>query len=245
MTGASAGLLLCLLTFSPPSLVEQGDQEFARIRYSQAVALYVSALSSSADSAEALWRLARVYVCQADISMEDQKLDLYRQAENFARRCIEADSMKSEGHTWRAAALGNIAMFEGGKTKIRLCYAIKQELECSISLNGGDDVTYSILGSFYMALGNVSWLERQLAKVFLEAVPEGGYVESELALKKAIAFAPSVIRHHFELGTLYMLQDRNQEAVEQMQLVVSLPVQLASDVRTQGAAARLIGQLKD
>lgn len=241
MTSALAGLLLA--AFSLPSLVEQGDKEFSRIRYLQAVDLYVSALSSSADSAEALWRLARVYVCQADISPDEKKLELYRQAEAFARRCIEADSMKSEGHTWRAAALGNIAVFEGGKTKIKLCYEIKRELECSIALNDSDDVAYSILGSFYMALGNVSWIERRLAAVFLGTLPDGGYEESELALKKAIALAPAVIRHHFELGVLYMQQDRDREAVQEFHLVESLEAQLASDQRTQAAATDFIAQL--
>jgi len=241
MTSTLAGLLL--MASSLPSLVDQGDKEFTRIRYPQAVDLYVSALSSSADSAEALWRLARVYVCQADISPDEQKLELYRQAEAFARRCIEADSMKSEGHTWRAAALGNIAVFEGGKTKVKLCYEIKRELECSIALNDSDDVAYSILGSFYMALGNVSWFERRLAAIFLGTLPDGGFEEAELALKKAIAIAPAVIRHHYELGILYMQLDRDREAVEEFHLVESLRAQLASDRRSQSAATGFIAQL--
>ena len=241
MTSALAGLML--MASSIPSLVDQGDKEFTLIRYPQAVDLYITALTSSADSAEALWRLARVYVCQADISPDEQKLELYRQAEAFARRCIEADSMKSEGHTWRAAALGNIAVFEGGKTKVKLCYEIKRELECSIALNDSDDVAYSILGSFYMALGNVSWFERRLAAIFLGTLPDGGFEEAELALKKAIAIAPAVIRHHYELGLLYMQLDRDREAVEEFHLVESLRAQLASDRRSQSAATDFIAQL--
>jgi tetratricopeptide (TPR) repeat protein len=237
------GILLLVIPASPPSSLERGDQEFARINYPLAGAIYDSVLTTSVDSADALWRLARVYVCMADVSPDDEKLDLYRQAEVFAQRCIRADSMKSEGHTWRAAALGNIAMFEGGKTKVKLCYVIKNELDCSISLNPDDDIAYSILGSFYMALGNVSWIERQLAAIFLGSLPEGGYDESESALRKAITLAPGAIRHHFELGDLYMQQDRNQEALEEFQKVVSLPVRLASDERTQHSAVELIKNL--
>lgn len=237
MTVTLLGFLLLALPLSSPLSLERGDQEFVRFRYPLAEALYDSALGTSADSADALWRLARVYVCMADVAPEDRELDLYRQAEAFALRCIQADSTKSEGHTWRAAALGNIAMFEGGKTKVRLCRMIKQELDCSISLNPRDDIAYSILGSFYMALGNVSWFERQLAALFLGTLPEGGFKESETALKKAIALAPEVIRHHFELGKLYREQDRSREALEEFQLVASLPVLLASDERTQRSAA--------
>jgi len=242
---ALAGILLLIIPPSSSSSLERGDQEFARIRYDLAEAIYDSALATSTDSADALWRLARVYVCMADVASQDQRLDLYRQAEAFAYRCIHADSTKSEGHTWRAAALGNIAMFEGGKTKVKLCHLIKQELDCSISLNPADDIAHSILGSFYMALGNVSWIERQLAAVFLGSLPERGYDESESALKKAIALAPGVIRHHFELGELFMEQDRYGEALEEFQQVVTLPVLLASDERTQLSAAGLIKNLNE
>lgn len=245
MTSTFLGFLLLGFPISLLSPLERGDQEFARINYPLAGAIYDSVLATSADSADALWRRARVYVCMADVAPQDKKIDLYRQAEVFAHRCILADSLESEGHTWRAAALGNIAVFEGGKTKVRLCYSIKEELDCSITLNPNDDVAYSILGSFYMALGNVSWIERQLAAIFLGNLPEGGYDESERAFKKAIALSPGVIRHHFELGELYMEQDRYREALEEFQRVVTLPVLLASDKRTQRYAAGLIKNINE
>lgn len=245
MTATILGFLLLTLPAPLPSFLERGDQEFASIRYPLAEATYDSALATSADSAQVLWRLARVFVCEADISPKEQRLDLYRRAEAYASRCILADSMKSEGHTWRAAALGNIAMFEGAKTKVRLCYAIKKEITISISLNPRDDIAYSILGSFYMALGNVSWIERQLAAVFLGSLPAGGYEESESALKKAIALAPDVIRHHFELGELYILQDRNEEALREFRKVALLPVLLGRDERTQSRAAGLVKKLEE
>lgn len=243
MTYTFLGFLLLIAPISSPSSLDRGDQELVRINYPLAEAIYDSALIMSTDSADVLWRLARVYVCRADISPQEQKLDLYRHAEEFANRCINADSSISDGHTWRAAALGNIAMFEGGATKVKLCYSIRKELTRSIRLNPNDDIAYSILGSFYMALGNVSWIERQLAAVFIGGLPEGGYDESENALRKAIALAPVVIRHHFALGELYMLQDRDQEALKEFQTVVLLPVLLGLDLRTQSRAAGLIKDL--
>jgi hypothetical protein len=211
MTTAAAGLFLSPIAFLFPSLVQQGAQTFVQIRYPEATRDYSTALNGSSDSAIVLWRLARVYSCRADISLPDAKLDLYRQAEDLAHRCIEVDSTIPEGHVWRAAVLGNIAMFEGGKTMIGLCY---------------------------MAPGNVSWFERRLAAIFLGTLPERGYAESAMALPKAIALAPTVIRHHFEPGVLYMQLDRAREAVEELRLVQSLPVRVASD---QGPAPALRG----
>ena len=240
-------LVLLLVAGSGLSLspLERGDEEFAGIHYLVATALYDSALTTSADSADVLWRLARVYVCEADVSPRDERLALYRRAEAYSKRCIGADSMMAEGHTWRAAALGNIAMFEGGKTKVSLCYAIKDELDRSIRLNPDDDIAYSILGSFYMALGNVSWIEHQLAAVFLGTLPDGGYDEAEIALKKAITLAPNIIRHHFELANLYLQRGRHPEALKEFQMVVALPVLLGWDRRTQRSAAGRIKELNE
>jgi tetratricopeptide (TPR) repeat protein len=246
LVSVTAAILLPLVWFIPPSLpatVEKGDAEFAVFRYAAAEVFYEEDLAAYADSADILWRLARVNVCIADIADQDRRLELYRRAESFADRCIRADSTRSEGHTWRAAALGNIAMFEGSKTKVKLCHAIKAELEESIRLNPRDDIAYSVLGSFYMALGNVNWVERRLAALFLGSLPEGGYDDAESALKKAVALSPRVIRHHAELGDLYELEDRPQEALTEFQLVLTLPVLLASDRKAQDAAARSVQKL--
>ena len=225
------------------STLERGDQEFASRNYPLALAVYDSALTASSDSAGVLWRLARVFVCIADVSPEGERLDLFRRAEAYAVRSISSDSMKSEGHTWRAAALGNVAVFEGSKAKVRLCTVIKQELDRAIELNPRDDIAFSILGSFYRILGNVSWLEHQLAVLFLGELPKGGYAESEHALKQAIALAPGVIRHHFELGVLYQEMDRDEEALVEFKRVLSLPLLLASDEGKQLSAARLVEDL--
>ena len=245
MTVPSLVVLFFLAPISSLSPVQRGDIQFALIQYPLAEAIYDSALVGALDSSEVLWRMARLYVCQGDVSSPDEKLALYQMAEGFARRCIAIDSTKAEGHTWRAAALGNIAMFEGAKTRVRLCTSIKEELDLSIRLNPADDIPYSILGSFYAALGSVTWLERQLAEIFLGSLPAGGFPEAEQAFKHAITLAPDVIRHRFELGDLYARQDRNREALEQFRMVMSLPVGVANDRRTKRFAEKLINELSD
>jgi tetratricopeptide (TPR) repeat protein len=232
--------LLMAIPSPPSSAAGKGDQEFADFQYAAAEASFLLALTTSADSAEILWKLARTNVCMADVAGEGQKLELYRRAEMFADRCVRADSASSEGHTWRAAALGNIAAFEGSKTKVLLCSIIKAELDESIRLDPDNDVAYSILGSFYMALGNVSWLERRLAALFLGSLPEGGYDDAERALRKAVALSPRVIRHHAALGELYMEVDRTEEAMGEFRQVVALPVLLARDRHDQSLAVDFI-----
>jgi len=241
-------LLIALLLFPSPSertsSLEAADREFKNIHYVRAIALYDSALTTSTDSTAVLWRLARVWICSGDTAARGRKYKLYKQAESYARRAIRSDSTSSEAHAWLAAAMGNIAMFEGGKTKVRLAHAIKREVDRAIVLDGKNDVAYSILGSFHKAIGDVSWIEKQLANIFLGGLPDGGYGESEAAFRKAIELAPDVVRNHFELAKMYVSQERNQEALVELRRTRALPMGVASDRYLQLVAAEMIKELE-
>ena len=222
-----------------------GDEEFARLRYDVAGTQYDSACATGPDSAQYLWRLARLHVCMGDMAPREGKEREYRIAVAYAERCVRADSTIAAGHTWKAAALGNIAMFEGSKGKVRLCTEIRNELMRALSLDTLDDVAYSIMGSFYLALGKVSWIERQLAAVFLGSLPEGGFPEAEAALHRAIAIAPGVVRHWYELAMVYREEGKTAEAVEAFTAATRLPSLVASDDRTKARAQRWIESLKE
>ncbi len=232
--------ILAILLAIPPTTnnrsVFPGDIEFSQRNYPAAIAAYESALKTSADSADLCWRMARVEICLGDVAEGDESEPFYRKAEELARSSLRMDSTRSEAHTWLAVALGSVAVFEGSRTKVRLCNEIKHHLDVAIALNPNDDVAYSILGSFYTALGNVTWIERQLAKVFIGKLPDGGYDEAEKAFKTAIALAPNVVRHHYALGMLYNTLGRTEEARAEFQRATSLPVLLARDLHDQQAA---------
>ncbi|HTY60114.1 MAG TPA: tetratricopeptide repeat protein [Bacteroidota bacterium] len=239
-------LLTLLMTAGGPGTPAPlpGDAEFALLEYDRAAASYDSAMAAASDSAQYLWRLARLYVCTGDMAGHDQKEEIYRKAVGYAERCIRTDSLVAQGHTWKAAALGNIAMFEGSKGKVRLCNEIKNELDRALALDSLDDVAYSILGSFYLALGKVGWIERQLAAVFLGSLPEGGFDEAESALRRAIAIAPGIVRHRFELGLVLKEEGRKEEAIAAFRAAAALPTTVASDPRTKGIAQKLAKELE-
>jgi tetratricopeptide (TPR) repeat protein len=240
-------LVVVLATASPidsSAVTFPGDSAFAALDYCHAVRSYDSLLVGPANRPETLWRLARVCVCIADTISDGDASPLYHRAEGYARDCIRLDPRCSQGWTWLAAALGNIAMDEGARRKVDLCHEIKCALDSATALNPSDDVAYSILGSFYRALGNVGWLEHRLADVFLGGLPEGGYRESEGALARAVQLAPGVIRHRYELGLLYLDMGRKHEAFCAFQTAIALHPLLAVDRSTQTRAAAALEKLK-
>jgi tetratricopeptide (TPR) repeat protein len=231
-----AGLILsCALLVRAPgtgdttALVRAGDEAFTRIKYPDAIARYLEALASRPGDPAVLWRLARACVCRAEVTEGEEHGRLLAEAERYARGCISADSMQAEGHTWLAGALGYIALEEKTEKKLDLSRELQIEAERAVALNPEDDAAYSILGSFYRALGNVGWVERTLASFFVGSIPRGGYAEADSALTKAIRLAPGIMRHHYEIGILYLDMGRKEEARRALETAASLPVKTAID----------------
>lgn len=220
-----------------------GDDAFAIRDYESARARYETYLSHGGDSAEVSWRLSRLTVCMGDVAPAEQRESYYQKAAEYAAQAIRTNPRLANGYSWRAASLGSLAMYVGGKTKVRLSREIKDDLDRAIALDPKDDIAYSILGSFYLALEDVSWIERQLANAFLGGLPDGGIEDAEKALQKAVEIAPTVIRHQYELGLVYRAQGRTREAMQAFEKALTLPVVLASDPRTQSYAKERIEEL--
>ena len=118
------------------------------------------------------WRLARVYVCIAEVEEDGQRrVTALRNAETHARECLQGDSQRWEGHTWLAAALGYLALEVGMQEQISLSHELLAESDRALALNPKDDIALSIRGSFFRALGKVGWFKKQLASIFVGRFP--------------------------------------------------------------------------
>ncbi len=236
-------LLLLQLAAKPNQTVNEGDEAFNKLNYPAAIAIYEALIEKSPTDAAALWRLARVYVCAGDVAAQSEREAFYQKAADYARRSIQANPSVGDAHTWLAAALGNLALFKGGSEKVKLSAEVKQEIDKALQLNNKDDVAYSILGTFYRSLGGVGWLERQMAGIFMGGLPDGGYAEAETALKKAIELAPKTMRHHYELGLLYIDLNRLEEARASLKKAQELPIVIAADKPRLAQIKKLLGYI--
>lgn len=214
--------------------LKEGDKAFFNIDYPKAQSIYDALLKLDSTNTDVLWRLARLNVCIGDAisyNEKEKRDDYYEKAVEYARKCIALDEKKASGHTWLAASLGVMAENRGSKEKIKIAKEIKKELDRAIELNPKDDIAFSILGSYYRAIANISWFERMLANTFLGSIPEGSYEEAEVAFKKAIALNPTVIRHYHEFALLYIDWDKKKEAVALLKQAQTKPVMMKNDRR--------------
>ena len=236
-------LLLGLVLQSPGTTVS-GDDAFLRIDYPDAALAYESALKDRPGDPDLLWRLARVYTCMAEVEAGEQRKNHLKKAEYFARECVRVAPERGEGHTWLAGVLGYRALDAGATDQIVLSNELLDELDRALAINPEDDAAYSIRGSFFRALGNVGWLRKQLAALFIGKVPEGGFEEAEAALKRAVALAPDIMRHHYELGVLYLDMGHKEEAAKCFEAAITLPVRVAIDRPRREKARELLSEIR-
>jgi tetratricopeptide (TPR) repeat protein len=232
MTLLTTLLLGWTFAISPTDTVQgpsEADAAFSRIDYPAALSSYLLALQHSPHDPQNLWKLARIHVLMYEVAPQEDQAELLAHAEEYAYRCISSDSSLGEGHTWLAASLAYQALVAGGTEQLRLSHGLLKETAKALELNPEDDVAYSIRGSFFRALGNASWIEIGIAQLFLGRVPDGGYEDSEMALQRAISLAPEIMRHHYELGVLYLDMGRREEAEKTLRHAATLPVRIASD----------------
>jgi tetratricopeptide (TPR) repeat protein len=241
VTGMLLVHVLSSLTFSQTSeIIVKGDTYFKLMRYRDAIAWY----KLDSNRAEAQWKIARAYVCYGDNATASEKEANFRNAVIAAKKCIALEETNGNGHTWLAAALGNTAMYEGSKTKVRLCNQIKSELNRAIALNPKDDIAYSILGSFYREIGHISWIEKQLALTFIGRIPDGTYEDSEKAFAKATALSPNIMRHWYELGLLYKYWGKKPQAITALTKAKTCPALVSSDNKRIAAIEVLLKDLQ-
>lgn len=248
-------LLALALLPSPPAAraasasdVALGDAAYARFDNGSALRHYQTAALAFPDDAEARWRLARAHadVGQAlEATDQDAAREHYRRGEGEARKAVELDPRSANAHFFLAVCLGRMALFEGGKTKIRLSREVRTEAERAILLDTGHDGAYYVLGRWNYGIATLSWILKAFAKVIYGGVPEGATVEKAAEMfEKAIELDPARPMHHLEYARALAKLGRYSEARVHLQQCLDLPQVQWDDPIQKAEAARMLKDLR-
>lgn len=240
-------LLLCAL-FIPVSLFAQrsaatdvvdesvadalkrSDVLFDKAQWSSAYGILKDLEKKYPDNAEVLWRLASHMINDGDGTRNAEKKEaLYRKAVKYSRAAVKADDGNANAHAYLAASWGSVGMFEGGKEKVKLANKIRDALNHALKLDPNNQVALTIYGTWHREVSDVSWIERQLANMFLGSLPEGSIEESIRYFKKAIKLGPEVFRHRFELALSYLAADRHKDAAASFRAALKCPTRWKTD----------------
>lgn len=214
------------------SAIEQNDVLIGGRHYGEALALMERTNALYPGNADVLWRLVAHMINDGDALKdrnEAKRESCYRRAVEYGEASVKADPENSNAHAYLAAAYGSVAMFEGGKGKVKLANTIREELDIALKLDPKNAVAHTIYGTWQREVSEVGWVERRLANMFLGSLPEASLDESVRHFNVAIQADPKVLRHRYELGLTYIAMDREDLASRSFRAALTCPDLLRTD----------------
>lgn len=218
-----------------------GDSLYAALDFASALSSYQAAIAFDSTLSEPLWKSARSFVDAGDKADKKSKKDYYINAVRFARWAVRIDPGDSNAHLFNAISVGKLALFEGGKTKIKLSKEVRKEALIAISLDPDNDSAYHVIARWHREVANLSGVLKAFAKVLYGGVPAGASNDSSVFyFKKAVSLNPGHINHYLELGRTYMMMKQWKPAKSQLDKCLSLPSSAVGDPAYKKEARNLL-----
>ncbi|WP_456424535.1 tetratricopeptide repeat protein [Rhodocaloribacter sp.] len=226
------------------ALLRRGDALYAAFDNNSALDSYKSAYTRAPDRFDVLLRLTRAY---HDLAKDLLAAGSKKAAEEAIRKAVAvAEEMKEkfpdrpETYFQLAAAYGNLALFKGGKSKVKIGRDVEQYAKKAIELDSTYAPAYVALGLFYREVSDLNWIQRSFAKVLFGGVPSGSKEDAAAMLERAIALNPDFALAHFELAITYEKMGRKEDAIPHLRKAIELPPATSQDVRNREIARKLI-----
>src|SRR5262245_53455123 len=115
--------------------LQKADELYAAFKPKEALAELLKVLDTDPQNAEALSKIARVYIDFGDVipesspDWEGKRLKQYQIAEQYARKAVKADPSVVWGHFYLAVSLGSIASVSPVAKQIDLAGEIRSAIE--------------------------------------------------------------------------------------------------------------------
>jgi Tfp pilus assembly protein PilF len=185
--------------------VERAD--LARTR--EGILLLARALAADSSSYDAAWRLARFnYFLGAHTSDERERGRAFDKGIEAARRAVQLQEGKPEGHFWLGANLGGQAQ-QSSLSGLAAINEIRAEMEKVIRLDEGFQS-----GSAYMALGQV---DLEAPRLF------GGDAKRAVeTLEKNLRFGENNALYRLRLAQAYLAVSRKEDALRELNHILGM-----------------------
>lgn len=195
--------------------IQAGDNLRDRFDNKGALEQYRKAVEENPQSVVAKTRLIQALVDNGEDLESDDSEKYYLEAMDLAKEVVKANPSLGEAHYLLALATGKLALFRGGKEKVKLSREVKESGVKALELDPDNSKAHILMGVYYREIANLNWALKMFANTFFGGLPEGTNADAVRELTKAIELDPQSIRARFELGKTYEVMGRNQEAADE------------------------------
>ncbi len=222
----------------------EGDSLRAAFDTDGALKAYLKANEEDPDNTTYIWKIVREYADKGVFADEDDEIKAaYSEAETWARKCVAMAPEDSHCHLYLAIAVGRVALFEGGNTKIKLSKEVRSEAIKSIDLNPNLDGAYHVLARWNREVVALPWYKKAVVKIVYGGLPKASNEEAVKNFKTAIELRPDRMLHYFELGVTYKYMGDKENARMNFEKTLSMDLVERKDEGRQEEATEFLSKL--
>lgn len=190
----------------------------------QALVLYQEAEALEPKRVDVLTGIARQYRhLMADASSSKEKARLIGLALVYSRRAVELAPDSADAHLALAITYAKRTPLEGSGEKVATSRLLKAEIDRVLQLDPDNDTAWHLLGRWYGGYAELSRVRRAVGELLYGKLPAGTQEQAAQCLEKALAENPRRLMHHIELGRIYALMGRTDEARKLLKKGLAMP----------------------
>jgi tetratricopeptide (TPR) repeat protein len=227
LLAAAAAAIVALPTHvsaqSAAEHVALGDRDHAAMNAPGALQHYEAAIKVDPKSYEALWKAAREAVDVGEFNPSPEERDrLYSQAQEYARRAVEANPADAEGHFHLARALGRKALSLGARERVKYAGDVRTHALEALKLNPKHPGALHVMGMWNYNIMRLSGMTRFMAKNFLggRVFDSANWEDAVRYMEQSVAEEPNRLVHHLDLARVYAARDDKDRARAQYEAVI-------------------------
>lgn len=223
-------LLLCV-AFSRVVAADSSEELLAQARAldlslkaDQALRLYQQVELSEPDRLEVLIGIARQYRhLMADASDTKEKLRLIDLALTYSQRAVKQAPDNADAHLAMAITYGKRAALEGSRDQVATSRLLRAEIDRTLKLDPRNDLAWHLLGRWSEGYADLSSARRAVGEMLFGKLPTSTYEDAAGCFQKAMAANPNRLMHYIELGRVYAIMGRPEEAKKLLKKGLSMP----------------------
>ena len=191
---------------TPQQHLALGDSAHAAMNPAAALQHYEAGLALEPKSYELLWKAARDAVDVGEhADSKDTRTQMYRSAELYARRAVEANAGDAEGHFHLARSLGRAALALGPRDRIKYATDVRAHALEALKIDPKHPGALHVMGMWNAEVMRLSGPTRWIAKNVLggKVFNSASWREAVRYMEEAVANEPDRIVHHADLAEIY------------------------------------------
>lgn len=247
--------LFATLLLVPAALSAQGaaphitlaDREYAAGKVAASYQHLESAIKVEPANYDALWRASRDAVELGEAEADKtRRAQLYKTAEEYARRAVSANPGDAEGHFALARALGRTAQSLGSRERVKYAAEVREHALHALKLDPKHAGSLHVMGVWNAEIMRLSGIQRFAAKNLLggKVFGEASWNEARRYMEAAVAAEPDRITHRLDLGAVYADMKDNARARAEFERIATMPAKELNDGRYKQSAASMLAKLK-